>query len=66
MEKGFIWLNGINLGRYWQIGPQEDYKIPTTWLKEQNELIVFDETGRQPERVRLLWEESSLGTWVEL
>jgi len=64
MGKGFIFLNGINVGRMWQIGPQEDYKLPMPWLKDENELVIFDEEGRNPDKVRLLWEDSSRGIWI--
>ncbi|MGQ8872627.1 beta-galactosidase [Paenibacillus sp. TSA_86.1] len=64
MSKGTIHVNGHHLGRYWQIGPQEDYKIPVAWLKEENELLLFDEEGRTPERVRLLLDEMSRYPWV--
>ncbi|WP_145332523.1 beta-galactosidase [Paenibacillus xylanexedens] len=64
MSKGTIHVNGHHLGRYWQIGPQEDYKIPVAWLKEENELLIFDEEGRTPERVRLLLDEMSRYPWV--
>ncbi|MBB6024314.1 hypothetical protein HNR77_005422 [Paenibacillus sp. JGP012] len=64
MSKGTIHVNGHHLGRYWQIGPQEDYKIPMAWLKEENELLIFDEEGRAPERVRLLLDEMSRHPWV--
>lgn len=64
MSKGSILLNGHDLGRYWQIGPQEDYKLPMAWLKESgNELILFDEEGRKPDRVRLLFDEQSDWRW---
>lgn len=63
MSKGSIWLNGIDLGRYWQIGPQEDYKIPMSWLQERNRLVLFDEQGRSPDRVRLLYDEASAREW---
>lgn len=64
MSKGTIHVNGHHLGRYWQIGPQEDYKIPFAWLKEENELLIFDEEGRTPERVRLLLDEMSRYPWI--
>lgn len=64
MSKGTIHVNGHHLGRYWQIGPQEDYKIPIAWLKEENELLIFDEEGRTPERVRLMLDEMSRYPWV--
>lgn len=42
--KGFVFLNGINLGKYWQIGPQQTLYIPACWLKKgENEIVVFDE-----------------------
>lgn len=45
LHKGQIWLNGRNIGRYWQIGPQDNYKLPLTWLADQNELLLFAEEG---------------------
>jgi beta-galactosidase len=63
MSKGSIWLNGINIGKYWQIGPQEDYKIPLSWLKEWNEFVIFDEEGRDPSKIRLLFDEQSSNIW---
>ncbi|MCA0756598.1 beta-galactosidase [Paenibacillus sp. N4] len=67
MSKGFIALNGRNLGRYWQIGPQEDYKVPLAWLKDTgNELILFDEEGRRPDSVRLFYDEQSDRRWETL
>lgn len=64
MSKGTIHLNGHHLGRYWQIGPQEDYKIPVAWLQEENELLLFDEEGKTPERVRFLLDALSRYPWV--
>lgn len=53
LRKGQLWLNGHNLGRYWQIGPQEFYKLPLSWLQADNELLIFEEEGGQPDEVRL-------------
>ncbi|NIK75080.1 hypothetical protein FHS15_000178 [Paenibacillus castaneae] len=67
MSKGYLLLNGRNLGRYWQIGPQEDYKVPMAWLKQTgNELILFDEEGRRPDRVKLFFDEQSNRSWQPL
>jgi len=42
--KGFVFLNGHNLGKYWQIGPQQTIYVPASWLKKgENEVVVFDE-----------------------
>jgi len=51
LSKGCFWVNGHCLGRYWNIGPQEDYKIPASILKEQNEIVIFDEEGKKPAQV---------------
>lgn len=41
--KGFVVVNGFNLGRYWEIGPQETLYLPGPILKEgENEIIVFE------------------------
>ncbi len=41
--KGVVWLNGFNLGRYWDRGPQKTLYIPAPLLSRgQNELIVFE------------------------
>ena len=50
--KGVVWLNGFNLGRYWDRGPQQTLYIPGPLLKSgENELIVFELHGRQRARV---------------
>ncbi|MBX0329515.1 beta-galactosidase [Oscillochloris sp. ZM17-4] len=49
LVKGQIWLNGYNVGRYWQVGPQEDYKLPLSWLADENELLIFAEEGETAE-----------------
>ena len=40
--KGFVTVNGFNLGRYWEIGPQLSLYLPASVLKEENEIVVFD------------------------
>ena len=57
LRKGQLWLNGRNLGRYWQIGPQEFYKAPVSWLTTVNELLVFEEEQGSPAGVRLWVDE---------
>ena len=42
-KKGVAWINGHNLGRYWEIGPQQRLFVPAPWLKMgANEVIIFD------------------------
>ena len=46
--KGVAWLNGFNLGRYWERGPQKTLYVPAPLLKRgQNELIIFELHGMQ-------------------
>jgi beta-galactosidase len=42
-KKGLVWVNGHNLGRYWEIGPQKRLYCPAPWLKAgTNEIVIFD------------------------
>lgn len=44
--KGFVWVNGHNLGRFWNIGPQQTMYVPGPWLKSgDNEIVVLDLLG---------------------
>ena len=41
--KGTVWVNGHQLGRFWQIGPQQTLYVPGPWLKRgTNDVVVFD------------------------
>jgi len=43
-RKGVVWVNGHNLGRYWDIGPQKRLFCPASWLKPgENQILVFDQ-----------------------
>lgn len=44
--KGFVTINGFNLGRFWDIGPQRTLYVPASVLKKgENEIIVFESDG---------------------
>ena len=44
--KGSFFINGFNLGRYWNIGPNRTVYVPGCLLKEgKNEIIVFETTS---------------------
>ncbi len=44
--KGQLFLNGFNLGRYWNIGPQNTLYVPAPLLRRgKNEIVVFDQLG---------------------
>ncbi|MDH7461160.1 beta-galactosidase [Chitinophagaceae bacterium 26-R-25] len=41
--KGVVWINGICIGRYWNIGPTQTMYLPGVWLKKgENEIVVLD------------------------
>jgi len=43
LGKGVVWINGHNLGRFWNVGPQDTLYVPGPWLKVgSNEIVVFD------------------------
>ncbi|GAB6991751.1 glycoside hydrolase family 35 protein [Paenibacillus pini] len=53
--KGVAYINGHNLGRYWEIGPQKTLYIPAPFLKVgRNEIILFELHGCKDPRVSLL------------
>ena len=54
-KKGCVFINGFNLGRYWEIGPQVTLYLPKGLLKETgNELIVFEQEGTDRESVQII------------
>ncbi|ABO54294.1 beta-galactosidase [Burkholderia vietnamiensis] len=41
--KGVVWVNGRNIGRYWNVGPQFRLFCPAPWLRKgYNEVTIFD------------------------
>lgn len=53
--KGFVVVNGFNIGRYWEIGPQETLYIPGPLLHEgENELVIFELHGTENETISLI------------
>lgn len=52
--KGCAFLNGFNLGRFWEIGPQKRLYIPGPLLKEgRNEIILFETDGKTAPEISL-------------
>lgn len=41
--RGAAYINGFNLGRYWNVGPQRTLYVPKSLLKDgENEIMVFE------------------------
>lgn len=45
LTKGCIYINGFNIGRYWDFGPLKALYIPGALLKEENEIVIFESDG---------------------
>ncbi len=42
LTKGVVWINGFNIGRYWDLGPGGTLYVPGELLKEENEIVIFE------------------------
>lgn len=43
-DKGIVFVNGINLGRYWKVGPQQTLYLPGCFLRKgDNQIVVFEQ-----------------------
>jgi beta-galactosidase len=48
--RGFVWINGFNLGRYWSVGPQRSLYVPGPVLREGgNEVWVLELQEADPD-----------------
>jgi beta-galactosidase len=52
--KGVAFVNGFNIGRFWEKGPQKRLYIPAPLLKEgKNEIVIFETDGKASESIAL-------------
>lgn len=59
--KGCVLVNGINIGRFWEIGPQKRLYVPAPFLKRgENKILIFETEGKAPGEITL-YEEPDLG-----
>lgn len=42
LEKGFVLINGFNIGRYWNVGPQKTLYVPGSLIKEENTIQIVE------------------------
>lgn len=53
--KGFVSVNGRNLGRFWEVGPQQTLYLPGCWLNNgDNEIIIFEQEGYKEAEVEII------------
>ncbi|MBQ7352678.1 MAG: beta-galactosidase [Clostridia bacterium] len=61
-KKCFVVINGFNIGRYWEIGPQKSLYVPKSILKEgKNEIVIFETDGLKGECVVEFKDYPTLG-----
>lgn len=54
-SKGVVLVNGVNIGRYWNVGPTASLYISKTLLHEgENEIIIFDTEGTYNQEINLV------------
>jgi beta-galactosidase len=57
LRKGFCWINGFNIGRYWKRGPQQTLYVPgPVFRKGTNELVILEMDGAEHPKVSFLGE----------
>jgi len=51
--KGMVWVNGHNLGRFWNVGPQLRLYCPGVWMKSgENVIDIIDFEINEPRPIR--------------
>lgn len=56
-EKGCAFINGFNLGRFWEIGPQKRLYIPAPLIhKGKNTIVLFESEGKNGDSIELFDE----------
>lgn len=52
--KGCAFINGFNLGRFWDIGPQKQLYLPAPLLKKgKNTVIIFETEGQAAGHIKI-------------
>ena len=61
-RKGVVFVNGHNLGRYWDIGPQRRLYCPAPWLRAgENQVVVFDLLATEATPIRAVGSPDETG-----
>ncbi len=61
-KKGFVLINGFNIGRFWEIGPQKTLYIPASLLRKgDNEIVVFESDGVKGDKTVTFVDTPDLG-----
>lgn len=52
-KKGFVVVNGFNLGRYWERGPQRSLYLPAPILSRENEIVIVEQEGYREAKIKI-------------
>jgi beta-galactosidase len=65
--KGVAWINGFNLGRYWEAGPQRTLYVPGPLLRQgRNEIVLFEQHQAAEGAVVTLTDRPDLGIVADM
>lgn len=64
LGKGVLYVNGRNLGRYWCVNGHLRYYLPKCWVREHNEVVLFEETAATPDQITLAWDDYAIAAVV--
>jgi len=52
---GAVWVNGHNLGRYWDVGATRSLYLPSPWQKKgKNEIVVLELKDNPPKALEIM------------
>ena len=54
--RGVVWVNGNCVGRHWKSGNEQALKLPLSWLKPVNEILVLEEEAGLPQEASVHFE----------
>ena len=60
--KGFVEINGFNIGRFWTVGPQRTLYVPGELLKKENTIRIMDIYNTDEEKEVFFDDKPSLDT----
>ncbi len=59
---GVVWVNGHNLGRYWEVGASRAIYLPSPWEKKGENQITVLELGPAPAKSTIVGVKNMVET----
>ena len=65
--KGVIFINGFNIGRFWNAGPQFSLYIPAPLLRQgRNEILIFEEMALTEQNLQIDFTDHLITKFIPL